>query len=87
MFRGINPLTLDAKGRLAIPTKYRARLQSESGGQLVEQAQDVEVGGRLDCVVDVGAERRKGTLDLTVGRADEVGGVDEGGSADGVGDL
>lgn len=35
MFRGINPLTLDAKGRLAIPTKYRARLQSESGGQLV----------------------------------------------------
>jgi len=35
VFRGINPLTLDAKGRLAIPTKYRARLQSESGGQLV----------------------------------------------------
>ena len=35
MFRGINPLTLDAKGRLAIPTKYRERLQSESGGQLV----------------------------------------------------
>jgi len=23
MFRGINPLTLDAKGRLAVPTKYR----------------------------------------------------------------
>jgi MraZ protein len=35
VFRGINPLTLDAKGRLAIPTKYRDRLQSESGGHLV----------------------------------------------------
>ncbi len=35
MFRGINPLTLDAKGRLAIPTKYRERLQAESGGRLV----------------------------------------------------
>ena len=35
MFRGINPLTLDAKGRLAIPTKYRERLQDQSGGRLV----------------------------------------------------
>ena len=35
VFRGINPLTLDAKGRLAIPTKYRDRLQAESGGHLV----------------------------------------------------
>ena len=35
MFRGINPLTLDAKGRLAIPTKYRERLQAESSGRLV----------------------------------------------------
>jgi MraZ protein len=35
VFRGINPLTLDAKGRLAIPTKYRERLQAESSGRLV----------------------------------------------------
>jgi len=35
VFRGINPLTLDAKGRLAIPTKYRDRLASDSGGCLV----------------------------------------------------
>lgn len=35
MFRGINPLTLDAKGRLVVPTKYRDRLQAESGGRLV----------------------------------------------------
>jgi len=35
LFRGITPLTLDAKGRLAVPTKYRARLQSECGGHLV----------------------------------------------------
>lgn len=35
MFRGINPLTLDTKGRLVVPTKYRDRLQAESGGRLV----------------------------------------------------
>jgi len=35
VFRGINPLTLDAKGRLVVPTKYRDRLQAESGGRLV----------------------------------------------------
>ena len=35
MFRGVNPLTLDAKGRLAFPTKYRERLLADCGGQLV----------------------------------------------------
>ena len=35
MFRGINPLNLDAKGRMAMPTKYRDRLQELCGGQLV----------------------------------------------------
>lgn len=35
MFRGVNPLNLDAKGRLAMPVKYRDRLRDSCGGQLV----------------------------------------------------
>jgi MraZ protein len=35
VFRGINPLNLDAKGRLAMPVKYRDRLQEGCHGQLV----------------------------------------------------
>jgi MraZ protein len=35
MFRGANKLTLDAKGRLAMPTRYRERLQESCGGKLV----------------------------------------------------
>ncbi len=35
MFRGINPLALDNKGRLAVPTKYRERLQESCAGHLV----------------------------------------------------
>lgn len=35
MFRGVNPLNLDAKGRMAMPMKYRERLQDMCGGQLV----------------------------------------------------
>jgi MraZ protein len=35
MFRGANRLTLDAKGRLAVPTRYRARLEERCGNQVV----------------------------------------------------
>lgn len=35
MFRGVNTLSLDAKGRMAIPTKYRDRLQACCQGSLV----------------------------------------------------
>ena len=35
MFRGINPLSLDGKGRLAVPAKYRQHLLETAGGQLV----------------------------------------------------
>lgn len=35
MFRGINTVTLDAKGRVAVPSRYRERLQSQAGGQIV----------------------------------------------------
>ena len=35
MFRGANKLTLDAKGRLAVPTRYHARLAEVCGGKLV----------------------------------------------------
>ena len=35
MFRGANSITLDSKGRIAIPTRYRERLSDRSDGQLV----------------------------------------------------
>ncbi len=35
MFRGATKVTLDAKGRFAIPTRYRERLVARCGGQLV----------------------------------------------------
>lgn len=35
MFRGVNTVNLDAKGRLAIPTRYRERLLERCNGQLV----------------------------------------------------
>ena len=35
MFRGFSTLSIDSKGRLAIPSRYRGRLSSETGGCLV----------------------------------------------------
>jgi MraZ protein len=35
MFRGITQLSLDAKGRLAIPARYRGELMSSCTGQLI----------------------------------------------------
>jgi len=35
MFRGLNTINLDAKGRLAIPAKYRERLAELCAGHLV----------------------------------------------------
>ena len=35
MFRGATKITLDAKGRLAIPTRYRERITQRCAGQLV----------------------------------------------------
>lgn len=35
MFRGEYPLNLDAKGRLAVPSRYRERLSESCGGKLV----------------------------------------------------
>jgi MraZ protein len=32
LFRGVNHLSVDAKGRLAIPAKYRDRLREDAGG-------------------------------------------------------
>jgi MraZ protein len=34
-FRGSSPLTLDAKGRMAIPAKYRERLREHCAGRIV----------------------------------------------------
>jgi MraZ protein len=34
-FRGINNLTLDAKGRMAVPSRYRERLFEICGGRIV----------------------------------------------------
>lgn len=35
MFRGVNTLNLDSKGRLAIPTRYREALARHCSGQMV----------------------------------------------------
>lgn len=35
MFRGINAVNLDAKGRMAIPSRYRLTLESAAKGQVV----------------------------------------------------
>ncbi len=35
MFRGATKVSLDAKGRMAIPTRYRERLSARSDGQLI----------------------------------------------------
>jgi MraZ protein len=35
MFRGVNALQLDSKGRLAVPMRYREALMRQCGGQMV----------------------------------------------------
>jgi len=35
LFRGVNTVNLDAKGRLAVPTRYRDRLNERCDGKLV----------------------------------------------------
>ncbi len=35
MFRGANKITLDAKGRMVMPTRYRERLQERCQGRLI----------------------------------------------------
>ena len=35
MFRGINPINMDAKGRAALPVKYRARVTDRCDGHMV----------------------------------------------------
>lgn len=35
MFRGVNVINLDTKGRMAVPSRYRDQLVSEFGGRLV----------------------------------------------------
>lgn len=35
MFRGVNPLSLDIKGRMSMPAKYRERLQEACAGHLI----------------------------------------------------
>ncbi|MDA0789279.1 MAG: division/cell wall cluster transcriptional repressor MraZ [Proteobacteria bacterium] len=35
MFRGVNNINLDSKGRLAIPTRYREQILAHCGGDLV----------------------------------------------------
>ncbi len=35
MFRGVNGINIDAKGRILMPTRYRERLQNECSGHVV----------------------------------------------------
>ena len=36
MFRGFSSVSLDSKGRMAIPSRYRERLVGETGGALIQ---------------------------------------------------
>lgn len=47
MFRGANAITLDAKGRLAMPSRYRDELISRCEGQLVVT---VDAADRCLCI-------------------------------------
>lgn len=40
MFRGANALTVDDKGRMAMPARYRERLQASCNGQMVLTVSD-----------------------------------------------
>ena len=42
MFRGVNALNLDAKGRMAMPTRYRQRLSDMCEGQMVITVDNAE---------------------------------------------
>jgi len=35
VFRGVNSIQVDDKGRMAMPTRYRTRIQSEAEGKLI----------------------------------------------------
>lgn len=42
MLRGVNHLTLDAKGRLAVPARYREELSGQDGGRMVATIDSIE---------------------------------------------
>ena len=46
MFRGVQHVSMDAKGRLAIPARHRERLMELSGGQIV-----VTIETKAPCLV------------------------------------
>ena len=51
MFRGVSTINLDAKGRLAIPTRYRAELQESCERQMVVTiAMDERCVGEPGCL-------------------------------------
>lgn len=51
MFRGISTINLDGKGRMAIPTRYRAELEECCGRHLVATvAVDEKGGGEHGCL-------------------------------------
>jgi MraZ protein len=35
LFRGVNAVNLDAKGRMAVPVRYRSELEADAGSQLI----------------------------------------------------
>jgi MraZ protein len=83
MFRGVTNLTLDKKGRVVMPSRYRERLQERCGGKLIVTA-DVdlclliyplqdweEIEHRLQRLPNLDPQVRKFQR-LTVGHASEV---------------
>lgn len=85
MFRGINALNLDVKGRIAMPTRYHDQLRLQCDGQLIVTVDrdrclliyplDVweVIEQKLSAVPNVGRPEVRNLQRLTIGHATECG--------------
>lgn len=55
MFRGVNKVNIDAKGRMAVPAKYREQLLDESDGRLIAT---IDISSSVDRCLMVYPEAR-----------------------------
>ena len=63
MFRGAAKVTLDAKGRMVLPTRYREHAVARSEGRLVVTVEEhTVIGGLGSAVTDALVERMDGRV-------------------------
>lgn len=84
MFRGVNALNLDTKGRMAMPARYRESLQSQCDGQLIvtvdrdrcllvyPQPEWEQIERKLSSLPNLGGQTRR-LQRLLIGYASECG--------------